>query len=139
WARKSRFPETQTVISRDAVRMSLLRNQTQHLVLTRPFDGEVAESGHAHSAGEPPVDRRLSEVWCGAADRHRATGVPGSRADLWRGAFTADSVIICGVLQRGAPALGVGQDASLRRPVQRSGVIVAIPVLSGLHHHYVRI
>jgi hypothetical protein len=25
------------------------------------------------------------------------------------------------------------------RAVQRSGVIVAIPILSGLHHHYVRI
>ena len=27
----------------------------------------------------------------------------------------------------------------LGRRVQRSGVIVAIPILSGLHHHYVRI
>ena len=28
---------------------------------------------------------------------------------------------------------------TLGRTVQRSGVIVAIPILSGLHHHYVRI
>jgi hypothetical protein len=30
-------------------------------------------------------------------------------------------------------------DAALHRPVQRSGVIVAIPILAGLHHQYVRI
>jgi hypothetical protein len=29
--------------------------------------------------------------------------------------------------------------APLGRAVQRSGVIVTIPILSGLHHHYVRI
>jgi hypothetical protein len=32
-----------------------------------------------------------------------------------------------------------GKDAPLGRAVQRSGVIVAIPTLSGLHHQYVRI
>jgi transposase InsO family protein len=37
------------------------------------------------------------------------------------------------------PHLALGKDAPLRRPVQRSGVILAIPILSGLHHHYVRI
>ena len=35
--------------------------------------------------------------------------------------------------------LALGRDAPLGRAVQRSGVIVAIPILSGLHHHYVRI
>jgi transposase InsO family protein len=35
--------------------------------------------------------------------------------------------------------LGLGKDAPLRRTVQRSGPIVAEPVLSGLHHRYVRI
>jgi hypothetical protein len=45
--------------------MSLLCNQTQHLTLTRPFDGKVAEPGHAHSVGGPPIDRRLDEIWCG--------------------------------------------------------------------------
>jgi transposase InsO family protein len=35
--------------------------------------------------------------------------------------------------------LALGKDAPLGRTVQRSGVIVAIPILSGLHHHYVRI
>ena len=31
------------------------------------------------------------------------------------------------------------KDAPLRRAVQRSGSVVAIPVLAGLHHKYVRI
>jgi len=35
--------------------------------------------------------------------------------------------------------LALQKDAPLHRVVQRSGVIVAIPILSGLHHHYVRI
>jgi hypothetical protein len=35
--------------------------------------------------------------------------------------------------------LALGKDAPPGRAVQRSGNIVAIPILSGLHHHYVRI
>jgi hypothetical protein len=35
--------------------------------------------------------------------------------------------------------LALGKDAPLGRTVQRSGVIVAIPILSGLQHQYVRI
>ncbi len=35
--------------------------------------------------------------------------------------------------------LALDKDTPLGRAVQRSGVIVAIPILSGLHHHYVRI
>jgi transposase InsO family protein len=35
--------------------------------------------------------------------------------------------------------LALGKDAPLGRAVQCSGVIVAIPILSGLHHQYVRI
>src|SRR5262250_107172 len=35
--------------------------------------------------------------------------------------------------------LALGKDAPLGRAVQRTGVIVTIPILSGLHHHYVRI
>jgi hypothetical protein len=35
--------------------------------------------------------------------------------------------------------LALGKDAPAGRAVQRSGAIVAIPILSGLHHHYVRI
>jgi hypothetical protein len=35
--------------------------------------------------------------------------------------------------------LALQKDAPLHRAVQRSGVIVAIPILAGLHHQYVRI
>jgi transposase InsO family protein len=35
--------------------------------------------------------------------------------------------------------LALPKDAPLHRPVQRSGAIIAIPILAGLHHQYVRI
>jgi transposase InsO family protein len=35
--------------------------------------------------------------------------------------------------------LALGKDAPLHRAVQRSGAIVAVPILAGLHHQYVRI
>ena len=35
--------------------------------------------------------------------------------------------------------LALQKDALLRRTVQSSGAIVAIPILAGLHHQYVRI
>ena len=35
--------------------------------------------------------------------------------------------------------LALEKDAPLHRAVQRSGAIVAIPILAGLHHQYVRI
>ena len=34
--------------------------------------------------------------------------------------------------------LALRKDAPLHRAVQRSGAIVAIPILAGLHHQYVR-
>jgi hypothetical protein len=35
--------------------------------------------------------------------------------------------------------LALQKDAPLHRAIQRSGAIVAIPILAGLHHQYVRI
>jgi transposase InsO family protein len=37
------------------------------------------------------------------------------------------------------PHLALQKDATLHRAVQRSGTILAIPILAGLHHQYVRI
>jgi hypothetical protein len=34
--------------------------------------------------------------------------------------------------------LALGKDAPLGRPVQSLGRIVSVPILGGLHHHYVR-
>ena len=69
---KFRFPETETVVCRDSVRVSLLRTQTQYLTLTRPFDREIAELGHAHTVRQTPIDGCLDEVGCeeGKRDRH---------------------------------------------------------------------
>ena len=35
--------------------------------------------------------------------------------------------------------LALQKDAPLHRAIERSGFIVAIPILAGLHHQYVRI
>lgn len=35
--------------------------------------------------------------------------------------------------------LALGKDAPNRRPIRRNGTIGALPILGGLHHHYVRI
>jgi hypothetical protein len=35
--------------------------------------------------------------------------------------------------------LGLNKDAPLRRTVERSGTVVTLPILSGLHHRYARI
>jgi hypothetical protein len=35
--------------------------------------------------------------------------------------------------------LALGKDAPVSRPVQSVGRIVAIPILGGLHHRYVRV
>ena len=37
------------------------------------------------------------------------------------------------------PHIALQKDAPLRRAIQRIGSIVAIPILGGLHHRYVRI
>jgi hypothetical protein len=35
--------------------------------------------------------------------------------------------------------LALRKDATLRRAVQRTGSVVAVPILGGLHHQYVRL
>ena len=52
-----------------------------------------------------------------------------------------DHVLIVGVrhlLQEARTHLALQKDAPLHRSVQRCGQIIAIPILSGLHHQYVR-
>jgi hypothetical protein len=50
-------------------------------------------------------------------------------------------IMVAGVfeLDLGHTHLALQKDAPLHRAVQRSGVIVAIPILAGLHHQYARI
>src|SRR4030088_1613764 len=73
--------------------MSLLCNQTQHLTLTPPFDGKVAGTGHAHSMGEPPIDRRLDEVRCEERDRDRHVDLPRGAVLTFGDAFCIRSWI----------------------------------------------
>ena len=73
--------------------MSLLCNQTEHLTLARPFDGEVAKSGHAHSVGEPPIDGRLDEGRCEERERDRHVDLPRGAVLTFGDAFCIRSGI----------------------------------------------
>jgi hypothetical protein len=59
-------------------------------------------------------------------------------AGVWRGAPGQILSSYAAYYNQVRTHLVLGKDAPLGRAVQRSGVIVAIPILSGLHHHYVR-
>jgi hypothetical protein len=82
---------------------------------------------------------RLVAKWhCGTCDRHIAPRLDQmvifGEAHLRRilSAYAA-------YYNQARTHLALRKDASLRRAVQRSGAIVAIPILAGLHHQYVRI
>ena len=66
--------------------------------------------------------------------RDAAARLPGSCRDLRRTTSAACPVFVFAPLQWSTQAPGVEQGAPLRRAVQRSGIIVATPILSGLHH-----
>ena len=61
----------------------------------------------------------------------------GLRPDLRRTAFAADLTSYSVYYNETRTHLGLGKDAPLGRAV-RSGTVVAIPVLRGLHHRYAR-
>ena len=85
---ESRFPETETVFSRDSFECRGYRaGKTQHLALTGPFRGQVAESGHAHSVGETPIDGRLDEVGREERERDRHVDLPHAAALTFGDAF----------------------------------------------------
>jgi hypothetical protein len=73
--------------------MSLLCNQTQHLTLAQPFDGEVAKSGHAHSVREPSIDCCLDEVGREEGERDCHVDLPRSAALTLGDAFCIRSGI----------------------------------------------
>ena len=70
-----------------------------------------------HRAGRPKIDRELRELI-----RRMSTENP-----IW------------GASNQARTHLALQKDAPLHRAAQRSGVIVAIPILAGLHHQYARI
>ena len=70
--------------------------------------------------------------------RDAAARLPGSCRDLRRTTSAVCPVFVFAPLQWSTQAPRVEQGAPLRRAVQRSGIIVATPILSGLHHRNAR-
>jgi hypothetical protein len=58
----------------------LQRGQSEHLALTRPFGRQVAEAGHPHSVGKPPIDSCLDEVGREEGERDRHVHLPHAAA-----------------------------------------------------------
>jgi hypothetical protein len=104
----------------------------------RPTDRSLRpESGRWYPRPADFSSIAVAEWHCGTSDWHTASRVPGSNGHLRRDAPAPNSFHLCGILQSSAYTLGI--TAPLHRAVQRSGAIVAIPILAGLHHQYVRI
>jgi transposase InsO family protein len=78
----------------------------------------------------PYVERLIGTIRRECLDRMLVVGEAHLRQILWSYAAYYNEV---------RTHLSLGKDAPLGRTVQRTGSIVAIPILSGLHHHYVRI
>ena len=55
-----------------------------------------------------------------------------------RGASETDPLHLRGILQS-SPHLALQKDAPINRAVQRFGRIIALLVLAGMHHQYIRI
>ena len=76
---------------------------------------------------------------------NRIFGCRGDRADQafngtrWAGpgSHCPDAGLECNA--ECSVILGLGKDTQLKRAVERSGIIVTTPILSGLHHKYARI
>ena len=62
---KSRFPTAKSGVGGDSVRMlGSVRRKAEHLVLLRPFGGQVDETGNAHPVREPAIDGGFDEIGC---------------------------------------------------------------------------
>jgi superfamily I DNA/RNA helicase len=96
----------------------------------------------------PAVEARIPDLKLGNVAVLYPT-VPGRfseglllrRVDLYlnRRADCATQCIIRGMRDQTRTHLALQKDVPFHRAVQRSGVIVAVPILAGLHHQYVRI
>ena len=78
-------------------------------------------------------------VHTGASDWHRASRVPDRVLVFGEAHLRQILSSYAAYYNQVRTHLALSKDTPLGRPVQRFGTIVAIPIMSGLHHHYVRI
>jgi hypothetical protein len=84
--------------------------------------------------GRPRVSRELRELIQRVTKENPLSGAPRIHGELLKLGFEiAESTVSKYIIRRGGPP------SPLRRAAQRYGAIVSEPVLSGLHHRYVRI
>jgi hypothetical protein len=82
----------------------------------------------------------LRNQWhCGTSDWHIAPRMPRPKLIVGEAHLRQVLCIYAVYYNQTRTHLSLQKDAPLHRLVQRSGAIVAIPILAGLHHQYVRI
>src|SRR5262249_32012745 len=92
--------------------------------------------GDGHPRPTDLASIAVAKSVCRASDWHGASRMPGPGPGLWRGAPAQILSAYATYYNEVRTHLALGKDAPLGRAVQRTGVIVAIPILSGLRHHY---
>ena len=81
----------------------------------------------------------VAEPIYGTADRNAAARLSGSRSHLRRAASASDPCSYSCYYNEKRTHLSLNKDVPLGRAVQRHGAVVAVPILSRLHHCYARI
>ena len=81
----------------------------------------------------------VAEWLCRTSDRHIVLRVPGSSGIFGEAHLRRILSAYVAYYNQVRTHLALQKDAPSHRAVQRSGAIVAIPILAGLHHQYVRI
>ena len=110
---------------------------------------EKSPNGPLVNAQELAADNTQTEITSG--DIVWSMSASSGSLDRYASARVSDHVLIGGVrhlrqvlasyaayYNQARTDLALQKDAPLRRSVQRCGQIIAIPILSGLHHQYVR-
>ena len=94
---------------------------------------------HGHSGSTDFSWIAMAKSVCGAFDRHSASRVLDRTLIFGEAHLRRVLSEYATYYNEVRTHLALGKDTPMGRAVQRSGNIIAIPILSGLHHHYVRI